>query len=700
MATAEKIKIAELQIDAKDILETQAELRDRIRETTQATAQLEAQQKSLRAEGQASSEAYKENAKQIELNKTVIGGLTREYKDNTAVLASMATANTESAGTLEKLTARNKELRTMLKGLNLETEEGRKRQKEYIAEIDKNTKFIKDNSDAYVQQKMTIGDYKSVLEGLPPSLQAGASGFQKMTAAAKAFLLNPIALAITAIVGAVTALFKAFRSTEEGGDRLRKVFDQIKAAVSVVTDRIENFALGLVKVFSGEKKLRDLKGTFADMGDEIRRDVELAGQLRDMMEQLQDAEIDLTVTSAERRAEIKKLQEAAADQNKTDAERITLMQRAQRLMTEEADAQQKILLTKIANELGTTDLEYAQMRLNSVREKGLQITLNEIGLNNSTNEDRKRVNDLIAQYIQLEEQASSQKKETTSQISGLVKKERTEREQQLAEENEVIKTFYENQLRMAEEEMLAEIELEKRKAAEKERIRQEEIAKQQQWDEDLRAFRQEKALIDAENERIARELQMNDRFQAELDILAKEQEAEIQAALKTGANVSLIMRKYSLIEQQIAKEKEKAKLDITASFAGAISDLLGRETAAGKAAAIVQTVINTWKGAMSAFAETPGGIIIKSAAAVTAVGTGIAAIRNIMKAGGGSAGASAGLSPDLGSIAGASVRPDNSPLYSSFIPSGIPTQPQTVLVIEDFQKVQQQQIAVKRAAEL
>jgi hypothetical protein len=699
MATPEKIKLAELQIDVKDILESQAELKERIRETTQATAQLEAQQKSLRAEGQASSDAYKDNAKQIELNKTVIGGLTREYRDNATVLASMATLNNDSAGTLEKLTARNKELRQMLQGLNLDTAEGKKLQKEYITEIDKNTKFIKDNSDAYVQQKMNIGNYKSALDALPPSLKSGVDGFKGMTQAAKAFLLNPLALAITAIVGAVTALFKAFKSTEEGGDRLKKKFDQIKAAVSVVTDRIADFALGLAKVFSGEQKLKDLKGTFAGIGDEIQREVKLAGELRDMMEQLENAEIDLTVASADRRAEINKLREAAADQNKTEGERITLLQRAQRLMNEEADAQQKILLSKIANELGTTDLAKAQERLNQVREEGKQITLDEIGLSNSTNEDRQRVNDLIAQYIDLEGQAASQKKEISAQISGFIKQERTEREQQIEAENEALGNYYAAQLAAAEAEMLAEIELEKQKLAEKERLRQEDAEKQKVWDEDLRTFRQEKALLDAENERIAREVAMNDRFAAELDALKREQDAEIEAALQTGASVSLIMKKFAAIEKQIEREKQLAKLDILGSFIGSLAANFKEESKLAKAAAITQTVINTYKGAMAAFAETPGGVVIKSLAAGTAIATGIAAVRNILKVKE-EGSTSAAISGDFRSVAGTGGSPSDSGMSTSFTPTSPPPQVQTVLVIEDFQAVEAQRIQVKQSGEL
>lgn len=699
MATAEKIKIAELEISYKDLLQAQAEITENTRDLREEMKLLEATNEALRKAGKQDTDQYKDNAKAIELNKTAIAGLKQEYSNNQRVLEGAIATKNDELGTIQKLDAENKKLRASLRNLDLTTKEGQKTQKEYIAQINKNTEFIRQNSDAAIQQKMNIGNYKSALDLLPGSLKNAASGFQSLGAAAKMFMANPVVLAITAIIGVIAGLVKAFKNTEEGGDRLKKKFDQITAVVDVLRDRIQNFALGLANVFSGEQKLKDLKGTFAGIGDEIKRDVELAGQLRDMMEQLENKEIDLLVVSASRRAEINRLRELAADQNRLDSERIALMRQANRLIEEEAKAQQDVKLTQIANELGMTDLVKVQERLNQVRQEGKQITLEEIGLSNSTNVDRKRVNELIAQYIDLEGQAAMQKKEMASQISGLVKKELTEREKQLQDENDAAKAYYEALAAAAEAEMLAELELEKQKNAEKERLRQEDAARQLQWETDLAAARQEKAMIDAENERIAREVAMNDRFQAELDALKREEEAEIQSALKTGASVSLITRKYAAIEKAIEYEKQQAKMAIIGSFAGSLEELFGKETKLGKAAAITQTVINTYKGAMAAFAETPGGIVIKSLAAGTAIATGIAAVRNIMKAGkGGSEGADASISTAGIAGIGSGASQLSTVPQATYVTNV--SQPQTVLVLEEFQMVQGRQVQVKQAGEL
>jgi hypothetical protein len=280
MAGIPKIKIAEIEIEYKDLLKAQADIQEQIRATREEMQLLEATQDILRKAGKQDTEQYKENAKAIELQKNVLNGLKVEYKNNERVLASAVAMKNTELGTIQKLDEENKKLRASLRALDLTTEAGRKTQKEYIAQINANTEFIKKNSDAAIQQKMNIGNYKSALDLLPGSMKNVATGFQTAGNAAKMFIANPVVLAIAAIVGAVMGLVKAFKGTEEGGDKLKKKFDQIKAVVDVLKDRIENFALGLAKVFSGEQKLKDLKGTFAGVG-ERSRDVRLAGELRD-----------------------------------------------------------------------------------------------------------------------------------------------------------------------------------------------------------------------------------------------------------------------------------------------------------------------------------------------------------------------------------------------------------------------------------
>jgi len=100
----------------------------------------------------------------------------------------------------------------------------------------------------------------------------------------------------------------------------------------------------------------------------------------------------------------------------------------------------------------------------------------------------------------------------------------------------------------------------------------------------------------------------------------------------------------------IKKAENDAELDIAAAGFAAISQLAGESSAVGKAAAIAATTINTYKGAQSAYADTPGGPIIKGIAAAIAVATGVMSVKKIVSTkipGGGGGSARGGSLPSL-----------------------------------------------------
>jgi hypothetical protein len=93
---------------------------------------------------------------------------------------------------INKARAANKQLLAERNSLNLATEDGRKRQAELNAEIDKNNDFIKENVDALSRQKINIGNYegaaKIVVDALKEveakldSLKEKQQGLQNLSA--------------------------------------------------------------------------------------------------------------------------------------------------------------------------------------------------------------------------------------------------------------------------------------------------------------------------------------------------------------------------------------------------------------------------------------------------------------------------------------------------------------------------------------
>ena len=100
---------------------------------------------------------------------------------------------------------------------------------------------------------------------------------------------------------------------------------------------------------------------------------------------------------------------------------------------------------------------------------------------------------------------------------------------------------------------------------------------------------------------------------------ANRKELEMAAAERIGADTTLVQQKYEHAKEKLTKERVNSELTMTAGLAGQMSDLLGEESAAGKAFGVVQATINTYLGATKALAQ--GGILgIAQAAIVIAFG--------------------------------------------------------------------------------
>lgn len=113
-------------------------------------------------------------------------------------------------------------------------------------------------------------------------------------------------------------------------------------------------------------------------------------------------------------------------------------------------------------------------------------------------------------------------------------------------------------------------------------------------------------------------------------------------------------QKAAIYTAQLEQEKADARVQAAQAIGealGALSELIGKQTAAGKVLAIAQATINTWTGvsevlrAKSVLPE-PAGTIAKIANVATIIATGLNAVKNIVKVpvpGGGGAGGGASL---------------------------------------------------------
>ena len=163
--------------------------------------------------------------------------------------------------------------------------------------------------------------------------------------------------------------------------------------------------------------------------------------------------------------------------------------------------------------------------------------------------------------------------------------------------------------------------------------------------EELRIEREEakkeQQAIDLENKMIEAEEQYQNDFAIRQSQLENDRKAELAAAEKTGADKTLINKKYNAFEKTLGKDLTEFKNQQNASILGGLKGLFGESTALGKAFAIAEITTNTVQNAAKAFnqaavfaanpltlplaanASIQGGIVIATGAAQAAKVAGV-----------------------------------------------------------------------------
>ena len=140
--------------------------------------------------------------------------------------------------------------------------------------------------------------------------------------------------------------------------------------------------------------------------------------------------------------------------------------------------------------------------------------------------------------------------------------------------------------------------------------------------------KKEQKALSVEQERAIEEANITSNFEKLAMNLETARKLGIEAAEKSGADVTAIEEKYAKLREELRKKEVNAKLQMTAEVAGQISNIMGQESAAGKAFALAQATINTYLGASKAIAQ--GGIWGVAQAAIV-IAAGLKQVASIMK---------------------------------------------------------------------
>ena len=296
------------------------------------------------------------------------------------------------------------------------------------------------------------------------------------------------------------------------------------------------------------------------------------------------------VQKAKTRQEIEKARLNAEDETKTAKERLTALKKALELEAETTE--QEIVLAKERVAIQEQEMALSE-NMAEDEEKLAQLKVRLIETETASVKMRRRV---VTEVNALEREIAAEDKARRKAKLDAIKKEE-EAEKKLADAKLAqAKTYWDAQLKLDQEIAMLTIDNEKEK---------------------------NKKLLDlqhfAENEAITNMKISND------------EKFELRKKLNQKFD---ILRKQNVASEKLSQDQQ---LTLASNTAGHLSTILGQETEAGKAMAIVQTTIDTYKGAQAAYSSLAGipvvGPVLGGIAAAAAVAMGIKNIAAIKSAG-------------------------------------------------------------------
>lgn len=301
--------------------------------------------------------------------------------------------------------------------------------KEYIAtgaEIKKLKGVLKEHQDSI---SATGTAWNKLGDSVPASISRMANSF-------KVLLANPVVLVITAIIGALTALVQAFKSSDLGATEFAARFEQVKAILDVVRQRLIGVTDAIGHVFKGEWKeaAASMKEAFKGIGDQISSATKAAYEYQYALDGLQDSENNYLSKAAENRNKIAKLEYTAQDRTRSTEERKKALEEALAIGMEEARMAKKFAKEKLDNEInylaGKAGLRAEDVlsfiKMNDMEQKAADTSLQTLRNNN---EDKfAEIEKLYAAWIDADTRFFEENKRNISRMSGFEEEMRIERE--------------------------------------------------------------------------------------------------------------------------------------------------------------------------------------------------------------------------------------------------------------------------------
>jgi chemotaxis protein histidine kinase CheA len=477
-------------------------------------------------------------------------------------------------------------------------------------DVDKLNKSLKETGDIGSNAQKSSQGLSDKLAGIKGPVGQAIQGVKGLGSAFKALMANPIVLLISAIVGALTLLYKAFTSTKEGGEQMEQMMDGVSAVMDVLRDRVLKVGGAIVKFFKGEFSgaVNDLKGAFKGLGDEIEKEFQAAANLRKELQNIDDTERNLNMRRAEQNKLLAEARLRLEDENLSYADRLKALEQVRKseialAKDEETLAKRKYDAIVAQNALSDSGKEALD------KEAAAYVALQQAQQNTFTVQKKlaKQKESLLKEEKSksdaAKKEAEAQKKEQEDKAKEELKKQEEEAKAKL----EADKKFRDDALRNEEAFVNKQYDLQKLQAL-REIENQEELAKKLEEIEAQRYANLLQARKDAGEDTTQMEIKFAE------DLARKKGEIEKQS----------LESKKKLDEEQ--KKHQEDLYNAIGQGLGALSNLVGENSAQGKAIAIAQAIIDTYTGATKAFAQ--GGTFGYIGAAAV-IASGLANVKKI-----------------------------------------------------------------------
>jgi hypothetical protein len=513
----------------------------------------------------------------------------------------------------------------------------------------KNLNSLQSSMEGVIGEGGKIDGLTQKFSAMPGALGQASTAMSGLGKQMWALVANPIGAVIAALVGAITLLYKAFTSTNDGADKLDQGLAGLGAAFEVVMNAVAKVAEGLIGLFENpQKALSDFadmlkeniinrfeglmellpalgkaisllfEGEFSEAGKvAVDATAKVALGVEDITDKV-SAGIDAinklgaeAVAAANQAAKIEKILQGVEDGER--ALRIERSKQAKQLATarlqmedDTATFESRIeALKKVADseeQLAAKELKLAKAKANAISARNKLTDASDEALSKEA-EAIARVNDLEAESIMRKRKVVKSIESLNNQKTASEKEAAKAVEDALKATEQANKEALDNRIKLAEDGINAEQDAKKLLA--------------------LKTIEDQKEL-NAELERIETERTMK-MIDSKKSFQLSTTDLEIKAAQ------DLANKKFDIAKENAEKQKDLDKktfdakmaiMDATANALATFSQLAGEETAMGKALSVASAIIATYSGANKALeagaATPPLGYI--NAAAIIATG--------------------------------------------------------------------------------